>query len=464
MELVSSDSNFDLNEPLIINKVQAERFVKLDPSPEEKNAVEEAILEFVKEKKRKLYGGTAMNLLLKEKGEPIYDEYANKDIDFYSPDPISDVKELCNKLHKLNFSNVNAKEAQHGETYKIFINYLDYCDITYVPNNIYNKMKFIELDGLYITHPWILFIDQFRILTDPLISYEQRLKKTVSRHSKLYKYYKLPIIDKKLEISNNNELLQNILNDLFENILIKLPNIIFTGLYIYNYYVNLLNKTEFINIPYYQCYSIDFENDVNEIISKMKKYTLNIEEHYPFFQFFGRYVILNVIINKVKYPVLYIYSNNNRCIAFKEVNAYLIDKTAKTMETNIKIGTFDFNILHCLILLVKNRVDKIESENDIIYNYINSIVKFRKEYLDKNNKTVYDDTPFESFSVKCIGITMDPRRESLIKTNEKFQKGKLVTWKYNPEKDMKKEENKYIFKNSSGNEIINKEHQLFSII
>ena len=109
-----------------------------------------------------------------------------------------------------------------------------------------------------------------------------------------------------------------------------------------------------------------------------------------------------------------------------------------------------------MILLLKHRIDDEEDKNDIIYKYINGIIKCRKNYLAETNKTVYDDTIFQSFVVECMGIKMDPFREQHIKRSEKYKKGKLIVWKYDPEN--KKDENKYIFKNSSGNKILKEEH------
>jgi len=460
MELIdSNDTYFSTNEPLIIKKVKKERLDKLEPSKKEQNDIYDVIINFIKRKKRKVYGGSAIHFLLEQKGEPIYDETSKTDIDFYSPDPITDIKELCDELYEKKFSEVKASEAMHEETYKLFVNYEDYCDITYVPLNIYNKIKFIDIDGIKITHPWFLMIDQFRILTDPLISYEKNLKKIFERHIKLYKHYPLPKIDKDLIIPNNNGKIQNILNDIFTNLLMDIPTLNFTGLYTYNYYSTITNSSiPLIQLPYYECYSTDFQNDGNRIMEYMKKYKdIQMEEHYPFFQFFGNSVVFYIVQDKKTYPILYLYSNNKRCIPYKNTEAILFNNGGfEKIDKYINIGSFDFNILYSLILLLKHRIDDEEDKNDIIYKYINGIIKCRKNYLAETNKTVYDDTIFQSFVVECMGITMDPFREQHIKRSEKYKKGKLIVWKYDPEN--KKDENKYIFKNSSGNKILKEEH------
>ena len=106
------------------------------------------IKKFIIEKKRKIYGGYALHLLLLEKNKStiIYEENDIYDIDFYSPEPIIDLKELCDKIYAAGFKPVLGQEAQHKETYSVYVNYQLYCDITYMPNNIYKKLRFMFIN------------------------------------------------------------------------------------------------------------------------------------------------------------------------------------------------------------------------------------------------------------------------------------------------------------------------------
>ena len=65
---------------------------------------------------------------------------------------------------------------------------------------IYNKIKYIQLDGLFLVHPWFMAIDYFRMFTDPMVSY-WRLEKHFIRYLKLQKTYPLPLISKPLDIN-----------------------------------------------------------------------------------------------------------------------------------------------------------------------------------------------------------------------------------------------------------------------
>ena len=80
----------------------------------------------------------------------------------------------------------------------------------------------------------------------------------------------------------------------------------------------------------------------------------------------------------------------------------------------------------------------------------------RNYYLKKNSKTVFDKTPFQEYSIDCIGETIDPNREALLVRKKKFLERKgVVVYKYKPDKDRNKNEKVFMFPNTSGNEINN---------
>ncbi len=186
----------------IMKEVEEQKYLMIEPSKEEMLNVHKIICDFVKENKRKIYGGFGLNLLIKEKNQNdvIYKPDQISDIDFYSPNPIVDLMKLCNILHAGGF--------KHQETYNITVNYLTYCDISYVPKNIYNKMPFKEIEGYTVIHPHFMWIDYLRMFTDPLISYWRMNDnlKSFKRFCLLQKYFKFPRNDLPIEIeeSKNN--------------------------------------------------------------------------------------------------------------------------------------------------------------------------------------------------------------------------------------------------------------------
>tara|TARA_B100001758_G_scaffold65204_1_gene54430 strand:- start:112 stop:1665 length:1554 start_codon:yes stop_codon:yes gene_type:complete len=87
------------------------------------------------------YGGTAINNLL-----PINDQFYNKDVelpdyDFYSDKPLEHAKELADIYYEKGYTEVVAQSGMHAGTFKVFVNFIPVADITYLPKNLYNKIK-----------------------------------------------------------------------------------------------------------------------------------------------------------------------------------------------------------------------------------------------------------------------------------------------------------------------------------
>lgn len=458
-----NEEELDKNVENIKERANKKALLETEPTINEIMAVTKIILDFVKEKKRKLYGGYAQHLLLKNKGSEIYTETELKiaDIDFYSPYPLKDLKELCDILDDAGYESVEGKEAQHVETYKIYVNYKDYCDISYVPINVYKNIRFIEVDGYVVSHPWFIMIDMFRQFTDLLVS-NRTLSKALKRFKKLQEYYPLPLIKQKLVIDSPKTEIKNILKIIFENFLVLQPTLIFTGIYVYDYYNYYSGCVQsYVNIPYYEIYSTNYVNDGLNIIDYFKnsEYAENImyEEHYPLFQYLGHYTVFYYIENKIKKPILFLFSNNKRCIPYKTDKAILFENdNQKILDKNINLGSFDFNILHLLMMTLKYRIENDNDMNDTIYKTLNGYINFRNCYLENNKLTIFDDSIYQSFVVDCIGKTIQSARDRYIRGAIRKKLGKPPVYKYSPKES--RHDIKYKFSNSSGNKILNKSH------
>jgi hypothetical protein len=86
----------------ILNKLNDKRMSLFGPNIDEIKQITAIIQQFIKDNKRKVYGGYALNLYIKEKNpnDAIYsdNQMPPPDIEFYSPQPIQDLIELCNLL------------------------------------------------------------------------------------------------------------------------------------------------------------------------------------------------------------------------------------------------------------------------------------------------------------------------------------------------------------------------------
>ena len=76
-------------------------------------------------------------------------------------------------------------------------------------------------------------------------------------------------------------------------------------------------------------------------------------------------------------------------------------------------------------------------------------------YLNKHNKTILERSPFQEFTLQCLGSTEDPLRMSRLEDKKKKAARKLIKFRYDPKGTPGKIPN-FIFDNTSGNKIFKK--------
>jgi hypothetical protein len=414
----------------------------MEPTMKEFKEVYAIIVDFIKKKKRIIYGGYAQNHLIKIKNESdvFYKELDMADIEFYTYQPLEDVIELSDLLHSQKFKFVQGAEGVHNETYKIFVNFINYCDVSYMPKNIYDNMPIMEQNGILYTHPHFMMIDAFRVYADPLTSYF-RLDKTFSRFTTLMRYYPFD-----LSLAKNTPLYEKENKETKRFIRHKVlhdSQLIVIGHYAFNYLVKKADeKLAVENCPYYQVISINYDEDKVKIGNFLRKHLKNItsKEFYPYFQFYDKhteYYQDGICILKV-------YGHNNRCI----VNQFSDKK-------RVYFGTFQLIFLYLLVdyQYAHSRRDSREKNNYMIL--ITRLLKARERYLDEHNKTILDRTPFREFTLQCLGSTEDPLRMARLEERKKKEAGKQIKFRYDPKGSPGKVPN-FKFDNTSGNEIIKK--------
>jgi hypothetical protein len=417
-----------------------------EPTIHEIKSVYNDILNFIKERKRIIYGGYAQNSLIKAKNKQdvFYKETDIADIEFYTPDPIGDTIDLVDLLYKKNYKYVEGKEGVHPETYKIFVNFINYCDISYMPKNIYDNCPTIQIDGVYYTHPHFMLIDAFRVYSDPMTSYF-RLTKTFTRFNKLMNNYPLneDMLYYKLKPSTNldKKKLEDILHFIRHKIIIN-SKLIVVGHYAFNQLMKMSKapETYLIDCNYYQIISTDYGNDIQKIQNIMKKEYPNIviKKYYPFFQFLDRST--EFFINNTL--VLRIYDANEKCIVYR-----------KSDKKKVFFGTSQLIFLYNLI---QYNISKIRHNDYNTATYGSMLIrhiKARDKYLDNHNLTVLDDSIFQEFSMTCIGEPKDLLRESFLLAKKKKEQGKRMKFLYTPSGQPGKKPD-FRFNNTSG-EIMN---------
>ena len=91
---------------------------------------------------------------------------------------------------------------------------------------------------------------------------------------------------------------------------------------------------------------------------------------------------------------------------------------------------------------------------NIYYYMLYNLQLAKNIYLDNNNKTVLDKTPFEDFTYNCNGIPVDVKRNTMLNNKKKGLKKKF---NYEP-KGNNVSIPDYKFENTSGNEILNEKY------
>ena len=445
----------------INEKIERKQLEMYEPNDKERKDITKTILDFVKSNKRKIYGGYALNNLVMDKDvkEAFYKDYQTPDVDFYSPSPIEDLINLCNILHKAGYKRVMGVEAMHTDTYTIRVNFQIYCDITYVPRNIYNRMPFKEINGINYIHPFFMAIDYLRMITDPLASY-WRIEKSLKRMVLLQKHYPLPKVDKPIQIVNSELVLDKAVNEITK-FLSTSKTCIAIGFYAYNYFVNMSQTSNKnikpINIPYHEIISTNYKQDFDLMIELLQKtfpeHKVTHKEYFPFFQFTGNSV--EILLNDEVVAIL--YSHNNKCLPYQMVDAIEFkDNKQNKLSGKITLGSFSLTVLYAQIMTIKYRVNNDRSMTEVYMTIVSHLIQARSDYFKKNNKNIFDeDTLFKDFIVECIGEGIQPDRLNRLRQEERRKKNKKASYMYDPEKDKKPSDITYNFSNTSGNEIKN---------
>ena len=170
------------------SRIQGTNFIK-DPKILE---IIRIVEQFLKDKKRICYGGTAINNILPKKDQ-FYDKKVEfPDYDFFSPDAMNDAKRLADIYFKKGFNEVEAKAGVHHGTYKVYVNFTPVADITFLTPEIYKSLlhKAIVVDGIYYAPPDYLRMAMYLELSRPLGD-TSRWEKVLKRLTLLNKNFPL---------------------------------------------------------------------------------------------------------------------------------------------------------------------------------------------------------------------------------------------------------------------------------
>ena len=446
----------------IIDESLEIRSTTMEPTIDEYRQAIDVIKGFLKKKKRIIYGGNAWNTLICNINpkDAFYKPLDQKDIEFYTPEPVQDLVDLCNLLHDRKFKWVQGKSAQHEETYKLYMNFLNISDMSYMPRNIYQNMPIKSIDGLMYTHPSWIFVDIFRQYNDPITSFWRLKDKTFFRANTLFKNYPL-------DLHTGSQFKKCTGHMKYKEKLFKklqsMDSIIFTGSIPRSYYQTLKKDVDFSHM---HLFSTNFREDAKTINGYLEEIMgkdyekISVKMYRPFFQFWDERIefcldnecIIKVFGNYgICLPYNNLYINNNKIDKIQTGGHYKECKEGSC----IKVATFMLLFNHILIARHYEYINR--SENYKKYEHVlHELLKQRNKYLKDNKVTVMDNTPYREFIIKCTGRTIDPMRKAFLKMNKKRQDKKNTMFVYNPatQKETYKAP-EVIFKNTSGNEYKN---------
>lgn len=468
--------------PDIVKNAECIASEVLEPTIYEKRKVMSFVKDHIKNKGRKVYGGTALNELLKAKNpkDVIYDECHFSDIEFYSPTPVPDLVELCDALYQEGYKFVQGREAQHEETFSIFVNFEQYCDISYVPTRIYHGIKTVQIEDINYVDPHFIWIDYLRMYNDPMNS-SWRWEKFFKRLYLLLKNYPPEYYNKNLQIPKPSGNISEIFSKISQEFLM-VPEIqsftIRSGFDAYNFYIKHAahdknvekiaritygnNKLESLisNIPYIELVSVNYSETVIRIFDFLKKnvadyHDLSVEEYFPLFQ----YVNFSIIIKYQNQPIVRIIEANGMCIPIVKV------------KSGLKYVSYGYILMSMLINRFRSYLDK---NKEMYFNYgiaISNLIKARNIYLDENKLSPIDNSIFNEFKISCIGSTVSPMRLNLLRKRERHERGKRPNFVYTPAEFHKQPEEiktkfdpkKYCCRNTSGNIITNPKKLKFKL-
>jgi hypothetical protein len=225
--------------------------------------------DFIKNNDVICYGGTAINNIL-PKNAQFYDRTVDMaDYDFFTTDGLKCAKDLADIFFKNGYRDIEAKSAQHKETYKVFVNFISVADISTLPKSIYDSLKknAIVIDNIYYVPPNFLRMAIYVELSRPA-GYTDRWEKLVPRLQLLNEHFPIEANNCHLNNINKNKLNTNEdIHDVIYNTLVD-ENVVFFGGVAISQYLNSKkgNKSKKEDKKLDKGYKLDSSNNGKKIV------------------------------------------------------------------------------------------------------------------------------------------------------------------------------------------------------
>lgn len=360
------------------------------------------VADYIKKNQRKIYGGTAINMLL-PRGHKIYKASELPDYDFFSPDPWTDAVNIANLLYKAGHKYVQTRAGVHKGTYKVFADFWPVADVTYLPEDLYKQVGSVKKNGFKVISPAYVQMTLYDIISKPREAPNRWPQ--VARRQKLLERWSAPKYNKKQcgkdFISATEQVyLPDTLMEALEVVykFAQRKKFVHYGALAYNKYLSVAGGKLRIPVYYYELLCQNSKQEFASLkkeISQKVKAPLNEEEIYQPYKDMNRMNrILYLTLDGTDYPI-FILTELSRCIPYKYLNGryycsidYLFYELYQEMfDSQTNLYAFDMSCL------------------------IRYLYYLQQQYYKTNGVKELDNTPFQRFVTKCKGPYVDVIRE-----------------------------------------------------
>lgn len=352
--------------------------------------------EFIIEKKRILYGGTALNEMLPP-GDKFYPEAQLPDYDVYTPSPRQDAIDLAVYLKLKGHQYIEVKNSVwHKTTFKVFAEFQAVADFTYVRPSFYkflleqsrtNPVKNQSDNRLILSSPILLILSFYQELSRPRGSL-YRLVKIVPRLKSFLKHFAPVADDIRIESDVSSVYDMSYLTPIREYIKEKhIPDIggFAIGLHMGDNRWNRLQCCVCPGLPFFDLLSPDMDATLRELRERLPPFRVkkirvqDLREILP-----ARYSLLYKLPGGREKVFARIIDGSGGCYAVETIAGYAVGT----------LNTILFHLYGILVsqLLFKNTINKTPASS------------FTLSVIHKLEKMNARKTTRKRFTLKCAGV------------------------------------------------------------
>jgi hypothetical protein len=371
---------------------------------------------FLKRKKLICYGGTAINNILPPSAQFYDREVDIPDYDFYSPNALSDAKELADIYNKEGYKEVEAKSGVHYGTFKVYVNFIPIADVTYLQREIFYNLReeAVIIGGIYYCPPNFLRMNMYLELSRPMGD-TSRWEKILKRLILLSQYYPLKFkkgcSDKQYQrnIDSIIKSKENIFSEVKE-ILVK-QDVVFFGGFAASLYSKYMDTERSIvgKVPDFDVLCEDPELSAERLKRELDISNITIEK----VKAIGEIIPEHSIVKVNNVPIVFFYKPT-ACHSYNML---------KIGKHNIKVATIDTILTFYFAFMY----------TDLPYYNKDRLLCIAKLLFDVEAKNRLSQKGIlRRFSIKCFG--KQPSLEEIrSKKSDKFKelKNKMGTKEYN---------------------------------